>query len=168
MNTFRTKQSRLAHGQQMVKGSEGEQMIGSKWDALVRNGAESGALGGIRTPVPWFRGPSRLMPIGHDTSRLVPFRTYGEGQIARSSRLVPRTPNAHMVTRWSRAGACMDTAETLRCPHCRRQAPRSEWRLLFRRVIAAEGQRPPACSNIVPVSRSFISCLLRGDGLARI
>lgn len=38
MTTFGTKQSHLAHGQQMVKGLEGEPMIGSKWDALVRNG----------------------------------------------------------------------------------------------------------------------------------
>lgn len=33
--------------------------------------------------------------------------------------------------------------ETLFCPHCRREAPRREWRLLFRRIIGAAGQ-PPA------------------------
>ena len=56
-------------------------MIATRWATLVRNGAVSGALGGIRTPDPWFRRPNRLMSIGHEASRLVPFRTCGKASI---------------------------------------------------------------------------------------
>ena len=37
----------------------------TKRDCLVRNGARSGALGGIRTPDTWFRRPV-LYPLSYE------------------------------------------------------------------------------------------------------
>ena len=37
----------------------------TKRDSLVRNGAKSGALGGIRTPDTWFRRPV-LYPLSYE------------------------------------------------------------------------------------------------------
>jgi hypothetical protein len=37
----------------------------------------------------------------------------------------------------------MGPLETLPCPRCGRNAPKTEWRLLYRRIIGAGG-RPPA------------------------
>ena len=62
----------------------------TKQDSLVRNGARSGALGGIRTHDTWFRRPIRLMSIGHDKPRLVPFRTCGEASIRPFVTSVPK------------------------------------------------------------------------------
>ncbi len=47
-------------------------------DCLVRNGARSGALGGIRTHDTWFRRPIAFTPRGHSWPRLVPFATCAE------------------------------------------------------------------------------------------
>ena len=43
----------------------------TKRDSLVRNGAKSGALGGIRTPDTWFRRPDTWFPSSHVWSLLV-------------------------------------------------------------------------------------------------
>ena len=40
----------------------------TKRDSLVRNGAKSGALGGIRTPDTWFRRPV-LYPLSYERER---------------------------------------------------------------------------------------------------
>ena len=40
-------------------------MICISWDCLVRNGAKSGAPGGIRTPDTWFRRPV-LYPLSYE------------------------------------------------------------------------------------------------------
>ena len=39
------------------------------WDWLVRNGARSGALGGIRTPDTWFRRPV-LYPLSYERTQI--------------------------------------------------------------------------------------------------
>ena len=53
-----------------------ESLIGSKQDWLVRNGAKSGALGGMRTPDTWFRRPIRIVLNVPIPCALARFRIY--------------------------------------------------------------------------------------------
>ena len=47
------------------KATGDSQMIVTNLDSLIRSGGSNGALGGIRTPDPWFRRPM-LYPLSYE------------------------------------------------------------------------------------------------------